>query len=104
MTATQHTPGPWRIYDASDDCHIKILGTYPKPSRIGNAHVADVLGHSNANLIAAAPELLEALEDVCNQSDAYREATGSERSRPAEKVYQKARAAIARARVNCDDA
>ena len=63
MKTTQHTPGPWRI---APDMH-----------GIGNNLVAGVIdatgyaiancgssGNANARLIAAAPDLLAALQDL----------------------------------------
>ncbi len=64
---TQHTPGSWRIGDAG----TTIFG--PKtdePSPVTIAHIAPgnrttkVERQANARLIAAAPELLKALEDL----------------------------------------
>jgi hypothetical protein len=52
------TGRPWTIYDRSDDLHIKIKGQHPKT---GGAHIATVLGEANARLIAAAPDLLDAI-------------------------------------------
>ena len=72
MSAAKHTPGPWfiretpnRIEVCTDDCGegawFPIWG------------VADVAprseGLANAQLIAAAPELLETLEHLAQRSD-----------------------------------
>lgn len=59
---TKHTPGPWRITDGGNVCncvghtlhdegHVCIAFAQPVPE-----------GEANARLIAAAPELLAALE------------------------------------------
>lgn len=65
------TPGPWHYDDELD-------GVYSK----GGQFVCDVTDKNNATLIAAAPELLEALrqlrdyaEDVCavSSSDCHKE-------------------------------
>jgi hypothetical protein len=72
---TKHTPGPWRILPEEDDKeYIRIRGTVwggfykitnvPKPQDTGHLtlnaqNLAEV--RANAALIAAAPELLEAL-------------------------------------------
>jgi hypothetical protein len=59
---SKHTPGPWGWHDddlvAADfttviDCHEGVSPDVPDGERI-----------ANKNLIAAAPELLEALKDV----------------------------------------
>lgn len=61
---TQHTPGPWGVTSSSNPKNgsswrdIVSYGTEFKPSYVGEALEQD------ANLIAAAPELLEALEKV----------------------------------------
>lgn len=63
----KHSPGPWRVEEIDDEFGIfKIL---PKGSMLVNAHVfsGEEHGHTaqeraDADLIAAAPELLEALK------------------------------------------
>lgn len=62
------TPGPWRIYDATDRYAVKILGVDP---HIGNVHVASALGAGNARLIVAAPELFEVLKAFVAQEVDY---------------------------------
>ncbi|MEY4385812.1 MAG: hypothetical protein RLY20_1095 [Verrucomicrobiota bacterium] len=60
----RHTPGPWRVDTFGED---NMLGNWVKDSD-GNALA--LIGHAqpnrvgNAHLIAAAPELLEALKNV----------------------------------------
>jgi len=62
-----HTPGPWVIEQLDDgenmDSHIAIYG-YPWVVAEVQVDVPSLPGMANANLIAAAPELLEALEDA----------------------------------------
>lgn len=63
--ASKHTPGPWRVGDAG---HAVFgppdSGMYPNtPITI----VQRVVNPANARLIAAAPELLEALQDLVSQ-------------------------------------
>ena len=67
---TKHTPAPWKVYKA---------GTHSKYS----AHIIPVAGpaiahlkegrndiqEANANLMAAAPELLQTLESLVSQYD-----------------------------------
>ena len=63
MTNTQHTPGPW---------HVDINGegaiTAPDGALIARLHNAsrDDLREANARLIAAAPDLLAALQAVAD--------------------------------------
>lgn len=78
--ATKHTPGPWRaLSEECDKPYIRIRGT-----KLGGRYkVANVLTpvydgvhqreaeetRANARLIAAAPEMLEALEGVLRVAD-----------------------------------
>lgn len=62
---SNHTPGPWVFYDDSNDGktnRIEIVATGKTVARIYNSVQAEDL--PNARLIAAAPELLEALVAV----------------------------------------
>ncbi len=67
----KHTPGPWIYSEADDQIHAAStgLGTYKKGGTIAVAIVSTWGGEpplqeaaANARLIAAAPELLAALE------------------------------------------
>ena len=85
---TQHTPGPWAIYvNAPSDVVIR------KMSKDGYelcaiARVSS--GYANAHLIAAAPELLEALDAALKLIELVMPIDGD--------VTRKARAAIAKAK------
>jgi len=65
---SKHTPGPWEIKAHSDLCYRNISG----PEHLALAQVVWRVEEedrspdceANAHLIAAAPELLEALEKV----------------------------------------
>lgn len=66
---TQHTPGPWTV-DVSlpgiveiRDSEKRMLCTVYAPDYTNHPVTAEE-AEANANLIAAAPELLEALEDA----------------------------------------
>ena len=81
---TEHTPGPWNIrkqqWDGANNMHA-IRG--------------EACGLANAQLIAAAPDLLAALEEMTTEYHAVREGQGW--------YYElesitKARAAIAKAK------
>jgi hypothetical protein len=62
MSAAQHTPGPWVA-------HGTIVYF---PNNRGGFNIANCPdSESNARLIAAAPELLEALVDAANFIQAY---------------------------------
>lgn len=71
---TRHTPGPWKMHsnigrksepgviaDAAP-CIIAIMGNHKE---------WPVEAEANARLIAAAPELLEALEDMLSLAKSY---------------------------------
>ena len=65
----EHTPGPWEVYD-----EIFIIESQPSIKGTGRLSIADLryggARIANANLIAAAPELLAALKELlyCNLS------------------------------------
>ena len=63
MNDTKFTPGPWRFEVDGDTNYAKIFCS-------SNPHDGDNLrgycGKHNAHLIAAAPELYEALNDLLN--------------------------------------
>lgn len=67
-----HTPGPWTIEDLSEDGLYVTVGP-PTGTLIAQINPTQALGldsedlpQANSHLIAAAPELLEALKDVVN--------------------------------------
>mgnify|MGYP001600623960 CR=1 FL=1 len=95
---TKHTPGPWKVteldWDSSD--------TYINPSRETGefALICRMTGshaHKNANarLIAAAPELLEALEEALTAPFGL---VRGDDARKQTDFVTKARAAIAKAK------
>lgn len=56
---SKHTPGPWKIVDDHPDPNLQCLHVFHDDEQI-----ADVLELKNAHLIAAAPELLKALDSA----------------------------------------
>lgn len=63
MSGAKHTPGPWTVYDDSNDGktnRIEIAALGKTVARIYHSVPAEDL--PNALLIGAAPELLEVLE------------------------------------------
>jgi hypothetical protein len=91
---SKHAPGPWMIdgNDISPEAHLELSICCMQPADFDASNAKSwVYGDAtkaNARLIAAAPDLLEALEACLD----YGSLTG------AEWVLEKARAAIARAR------
>ena len=68
MTQSQHTPGPWVVTDAPDAYGNAVFSvmTVDEYSYIYRG-LASAYGEANANLIAAAPDMLEALEGISVQ-------------------------------------
>jgi hypothetical protein len=60
-TETRHTPGPWMLQPASFSPRIYVLRV---DATADEAAVAEVIDRANAHLIAAAPEMYEALASV----------------------------------------
>ncbi len=95
-----HTPGPW-VYDEGI--------VYPQEDHAGQAWIADIRGavdaDANARLIAAAPDLLQALKDILHtleqEQDVYDGADGTPRANEAMRYLAEhgdaIRAAIAKA-------
>jgi len=87
----KHTPGPWVVYDDSNDGktnRIEIAARGKTVARIYHSVPAEDL--PNARLIAAAPDLLEALKDTLQLLEVYCEDFE-------EGTRKQARAAIAKA-------
>jgi hypothetical protein len=80
---SKHTPGPWWVDGADlyrkDEINIKSVADHPNDERYVAAAIGglnDGVQEANARLIAAAPDLLEALriaeglvDDTCFQQD-----------------------------------
>jgi hypothetical protein len=88
----EFTPGPWSILD-DDDLKVTAPDGDDEPWHI--AHICGACGHeddaseANARLIAAAPELLEAVEALFSALEGYI---------PADEARAKARSALHKAR------
>ena len=69
----KHTPGPWDCVDDKGDGYIHYI------SRVGSVRVAkttvglngDEVTQANARLIAAAPDLLHALQEIMGREELY---------------------------------
>jgi hypothetical protein len=99
------TPGPWSPDDEIQQCPTASALTtrfFYGPNRLaifrmGLGYESDETNEANAHLIAAAPDMYEALEDLLNEysdlmSDMYGNHDGSTTA------YMKAEAALAKAR------
>lgn len=95
-----HTPGPWKAVEANTD----YSGTFNRILSISDAEIAPARAygdteeqrHANARLIAAAPDLLAALESAASWVGQYEELPDHAPAARAMGVV--IRAAIARAR------
>ena len=93
----KHTPGPWGVI-IGDAGPIVFSGNKGSMVATCTKRITSTERESNARLIAAAPELLEALQDMID-SVIVLDVTESERSlvSAAENAIAKARSAIAKA-------
>jgi hypothetical protein len=69
MSNTRHTPGPWEVYTWADKTEVGVSPCDMSRSDIAdcNTDCTDISYEeklANARLIAAAPELLEALREL----------------------------------------
>lgn len=87
---SKHTPGPW-VSIRYLDSRFYELGSNEFHARLAFTHGAGDTDEANMRLIAAAPDLLEALENLADYID---ERAGDNECRPLEN----ARAAIAKAK------
>ena len=98
---SKHTPGPWRATEIQGDHFIHahpyeydiFVAEIPSPVRDLKADRDTGTGAANARLIAAAPELLSALEEIA-EGNFFPGETLS----PMEQVQAIARAAIAKSK------
>ena len=88
MTHT-HTPGPWYITDEGSQIVIQTFAPHPTGT-LARVYRTDKRAHSDAHLIAAGPDLLEALQMLMPQEP--QEADSYDRA-----MWENARAAIAKA-------
>ena len=95
MTTYKHTPGPWTFAPLSTASRFRAtqqeerFGIYADTAPEGHRMPAEAQGEANARLIAAAPDLLEALEALVFDFDSHSTADES---------ISRARAALKKAR------
>ncbi len=94
MQKAKHRPGPWRYIDDSTPGTLELgLHDYCVETSDGNISVADLISfEADARLIAAAPDLLEALEAMITAYGAV-----GIKENPNSAIY-KARSAVAKAK------
>lgn len=97
---TKHTPGPWEKADGTDGITRGVRGWHgPEMVNVinwnGISRATSVTGQANARLIVAAPDLLEALQELCEiVEDAIEQKSAKDLD---SFTLQPARAAIAKA-------
>ena len=91
------TPGPWIASDSGASYYMIGAPVSEKLKASDSRHIANVYENDDANLVAAAPDLLESLELVLNEmkEEAEIQCCGLLVS---SKTLAKANAAIAKAR------
>lgn len=103
---TKHTPGPWKAVISGHVAFVRTVDNSADLASIGLAsHPVDV---ANARLMAAAPELLEAVSAIVAQLDkstaggrgGIDSMTRFIRDTDTHQAFAKARAALAKARGN----
>jgi len=104
MTETKWTPGPWSINTGLDQRPYIVAGekNWPPLGKVYRDSIdGDLPWEANAHLIAAAPELYEALWQLVERQQPYSIEQGvkywEERARAA-LAKERARAALAKAR------
>ena len=66
----KHTPAPWLVFDNHPDracLHVAPEGSNPVCNDVATVYTSNKNADADARLIAAAPELLEALEFIFEQ-------------------------------------
>jgi len=100
---SEHTPGPWQIESRFVGPLVITAECRPEIDKSGKLEIAHVgaetfmVANANARLIAAAPDLLAALEDILKVAEADLALTSNPHPMR-EAVVNSARAAIAKAR------
>jgi hypothetical protein len=75
MEEFKGTPGPWLVKTIHGDLKVIQKGSYEKlaPGMVSYRCVTELENKHDAKLIAAAPELLEALQDALHAYDKHGE-------------------------------
>jgi hypothetical protein len=67
MSRSKHTPGPWKIATDKDGNLIHgVVTNETHIASVGGDYQTDELRQANTRLIAAAPDMLEALERIAH--------------------------------------
>lgn len=93
----ERTPGPWKLILHGDEKYPFPLSVNTENDEFWIARDGHVARLSDAHLIAAVPDLLEALEDIYGMIESCADVSTSPDSLP-QMVKKQARAAIAKAK------
>lgn len=102
MSNAKHTPGPWEAVKYGSDWTVRRVGADKNEADITDTfHDKVSLMEGNAKLIAAAPDMAEALKSIISWMDQSREREGKTDFMifPEAPEISKARAALAKAGV-----
>ena len=119
MSEAKHTPGPWHIHLVPVEHEIWVHAEFERKQSVFHGAVATAFSYTgvtspakgiewstaiaNAHVIAAAPDLLEALEDLVGLAEAaMREANNDCGQYDVDDELSEARAAIAKAACHGD--
>jgi len=103
---SEHTPGPWRVEPGRETrvgADIVIVSRNGLVAIACTIHEGAVNAEANARLIAAAPEMLAALEAAEALLNEHEHCLREDCTNPGCVVYRQARAAIAKARGGAED-
>jgi hypothetical protein len=89
----KHTPGTWTAFGTIAKCGLDVVAECPM--ELGGVYAIDT-AKANARLIAAAPELYEALRDMVESSQPPALAAEGIARAPSRAVLSIARAALAK--------
>lgn len=70
MSESKHTPSPWRVVPA-DESKVEIFGPGGMVAIVRGSYLISKKNLCNANLIAAAPDLLKSLLEVLDQHNPF---------------------------------
>jgi len=96
MSESKHTPGPWRIRHGKTG-QKKIVGSAEVPIASMNTNWTGPTQSSNANLIAAAPNLLAACKRQIANIERWLETGVPASAEESKSIYDQMVAAVAKA-------
>jgi hypothetical protein len=95
---TQHTPGPWNINGGRIEGPNAYTSTATVIGVVGEISNQSFTDTANARLIAAAPEMLKALQSIATRASCAPNDDAKLAGQEFDRIMQMARAAIAKAK------